>query len=423
MRSERLSAGDPPRLAVALRELVPGPESVTDAVREIIAAVRAGGDQAVLEFTRQFDTHGEEPLALVVADETLDAATARLSAPVRSGLQRAIHNVRRVAEASPGLASEQPVELGSHRVCLRQAPVAAAAVYVPGGRAAYPSTVVMGVVPARVAGVGTVAVCAPPGPNGEIDPAVLAACRLAEADLVYRMGGAQAVAALAYGTESVEPVDIIVGPGNLYVQEAKRQVSGQVGIDGFAGPSDLVVLADRSADPATVALDALAQAEHGPGTLVVVASTSPPLLEAVAAQTSSAPESGAVLRLVELAAPELGFALAEALAPEHLELIGPEFEPLAPRITRAGCLFVGPHSGTAFGDYIAGSNHILPTAGAARFASGCSPEHFLRRFAQVEIQEPDELAQLAAPVADAEGFAAHAQSMRHRIRDNRDDDT
>jgi histidinol dehydrogenase len=422
MRSERLPGDGPDALAARLRELVPGPESVDVAVSQIIAAVRRGGDGAVLDYTRRFDTGGNHPLALVVDDETLDAATARLQAPVRTGLERAIANVRRVAEAAPGLAADSQVELGSHTVRLRQAAVAAAGVYVPGGRAAYPSTVVMGVVPARVAGVGTVAVCAPPGPDGEIDHTVLAACRLAEADVVYRMGGAQAIAALAYGTESVAPVDVIVGPGNLYVQEAKRQVSGAVGIDGFAGPSDLVVLAGPDADPATVAFDVLAQAEHGPGTLVVAASTSSRLLDAVAAQTDRGAETGAVLRLVELTAPELGLALAEALAPEHLELIGPEFERLAPRITRAGCLFVGANAGTAFGDYIAGSNHILPTAGAARFASGLSPEHFRRRFAEVEIREPRELARLAAPVAEAEGFTVHAQSMRARIRNNRGDD-
>src|SRR5947209_5381350 len=177
----------------------------------------------------------------------------------------------------------------------------------------------MGVVPARVAGVGTIAVCAPPGPGGDIDETILAACRLAEADVVYRMGGAQAVAALAYGTESVAPVDVIVGPGNLYVQEAKRQVSTQVGIDGFAGPSDLLVLAGQDADPAPLALDLLAQAEHGTGTLVVAGSTASEMLEAIAAALAPAEDTGAVVRLVELPAPELGLALAEALAPEHLQ--------------------------------------------------------------------------------------------------------
>jgi histidinol dehydrogenase len=418
MRSERLSGDDPPALAKLLRGLVPGAESVAAAVSEIIAGVRAGGDRAVLEYTRRFDTDGE-PRALVVPAQALDAALARLTADVRSGLEEAIRHVRRVAEAAATLGADTDVELGTHTVRLRQAPVARAAVYVPGGRAPYPSTVVMGVVPARVAGVGTIAVCAPPGSDGEVNETVLAACRLAEADLVYRMGGAQAIAALAYGTESVKAVDAIVGPGNLYVQEAKRQLSGEVGIDGFAGPSDLLVLAADDADPAPLALDLLAQAEHGPGTLVAAASTSGELLDAIDAALQAAEDTGAVACLVDLPAPGHGLALAEALAPEHLQLVGQEFEALASLITRSGCVFVGIEAGTAFGDYIAGSNHILPTAGAARFASGVAPESFMRRLAEVRIRDADELARQAVPVAEAEGFKLHAESMRSRISDNR----
>lgn len=423
MRCELLTGSDPPAVAEALRELVPGPGSVAAAVSGIISDVRTGGDEAVLDYTRRFDTGGDEPRPLVVAADTLDGAEARLEAGVRSGLKRAITNVRRVAEAALGLAPDKEIELGSHSVWLRQTPVSRAAVYVPGGTASYPSTVIMGVVPARVAGVGTAAVCCPPGPDGEVDETVLAACRLAEADVVYRMGGAQAIAALAFGTDTISPVDVIVGPGNLYVQEAKRQVSGAVGIEGFAGPSDLLVLAGPDADPSPLALDLLAQAEHGEGTLVVAASTSAPLLDALAELVASREETGAVVRLVELPAPGHGLALAEALAPEHLQLVGREFEELAPRVRRSGCVFVGSRSGTAFGDYIAGSNHILPTAGAARFTSGLSPEHFLRRFAEVHIRDAGELAELAAPVARAEGFELHARSMEARIGNNRDHDS
>jgi len=236
---------------------------------------------------------------------------------------------------------------------------------------------------------------------------------------VYRMGGAQAIAALAYGTETVSPVDVIVGPGNLYVQEAKRQVFGAVGIDGFAGPSDLIVIAGSDADPSPLALDLLAQAEHGPGTLVIGISESSELLAELSARLQDAPDTGAVARLVQVADVDQALALAEAFAPEHLELVGEEPQALAPRVSRAGCVFLGADSATAFGDYIAGSNHVLPTNGAARFASALSPAHFRRSFTEVRIGSgAGELARLAAPLARAEGFELHARSMEARIRDN-----
>jgi histidinol dehydrogenase len=317
-----------------------------------------------------------------------------------------------------GLRRESPVELASNTVTLRHVAVARAAVYVPGGRAPYPSTVVMGVVPARLAGVEHIVVCSPPGKDGDIDPVVLGACCLTGVSGVYRMGGAHAIAALAYGTDSVAPVDVIVGPGNLYVQEAKRQVFGQVGIDGFAGPSDLVVIATGDADPGLVALDLVAQAEHGPGTLVIAASDSGELLDELHRRLNGHPETGAVAALVQTADLEQALALAEAFAPEHLQLVGARAEALADRVTRAGCLFVGANAGTAFGDYIAGSNHILPTNGAARFASALNPDHFMRRFSEVRIAEAAELARSAAPLARAEGFELHARSMEARIREN-----
>jgi histidinol dehydrogenase len=275
------------------------------------------------------------------------------------------------------------------------------------------------VVCARVAGVPEIAVCAPPGANGEVDRVVLGACRLAGASVVYRMGGAQAIAALAYGTETVAPVDVIVGPGNLYVQEAKRQVYGHVGIDGFAGPSDLVAIADGDADPDALALDLMAQAEHGAGSLVVGISNSTALIDKLASALAAGPDTEAVVRLVSVGELEHALAITQEFAPEHLQLAGPTAEELAPRVTTAGCLFVGDASGTAFGDYIVGSNHVLPTNGAARFASSLSPADFRRRFAEVRIGDgAGELAREAAPVARAEGFELHAQSMEARIRDN-----
>jgi histidinol dehydrogenase len=415
---ERLTlAGDPRLLAQELRELVPAGTSVTEPVAEIIARVRASGDDALRYYTRQFDTGGSTPAALQVPVAELDTAAERLPDDIRTGLRVAIANVTRVAEA--GVGRETRVEFDGHRVLLRETPVGRAAIYVPGGRAAYPSTVVMGTITARVAGVGEIAVCAPPGLDGEVDAVVLGACRLAGASVVYRMGGAQAIAALAYGTETVTPVDVIVGPGNLYVQEAKRQVSGQVGIDGFAGPSDLIVIADGDSDPEVLALDLLAQAEHGAGSIVVGIFASGELIEALAARIEAAPESEAAVRLVGVNELEQALAIAEAFGPEHLQLVGAGAEALAPRVTRAGCLLVGPDSGTAFGDYIAGSNHVLPTGGAARFASSLSPQHFRRRFSEVRIATgASDLARAAAPVARAEGFEIHAQSMEARIRDN-----
>ena len=422
MRSEtvQLTPGAATQLVRELRGLVPAPESIAAKVAEIIAAVRRGGDAAVLDYTQRFDTAGSPPLALSVPGPVLQAADEALAQDIRDGLRLAIDQVDTVARA--GLRPERTVSFSAHQVVLREAPLERAAVYVPGGRAPYPSTVVMGVVSARAAGVREVVVCSPPGPYGEINQVVLAACRLTGAGPVYRMGGAQAIAALAFGTESVQPVDVIVGPGNLWVQEAKRQVSGRVGIDGFAGPSDLLVIADPSAAPEPIALDLLAQAEHGPGTLVLGASSSDALLGEVSGRLKDAEETGAVCRLVRLADDEDALALAQAFAPEHLELIGPRAEALAPRITRAGCVFVGEAAATAFGDYIAGSNHILPTGGAARFASALSTSHFRRGFSEVRIADGSRLARAAAPVARAEGFEFHARSMEARIRQNDRDD-
>jgi histidinol dehydrogenase len=417
MRCERrVLSGDPAGLASELRGLVPGGESVSAAVAEIVAAVRSGGDEAVLDYTERFDLGGAQAKSLRVNDAETATAADELDPAVRRALRRATENVRRVAEAS--LRRAVTVDFGSHTVALRREPVTRAAVYVPGGRAPYPSTVIMGVVPARVAGVSQVAVCTPPGDGGEIPPVIAAACGLTGASELYRMGGAQAIAALAFGTESVEPVDVIVGPGNLYVQEAKRQVSGQLAIDGFAGPSDLLVIADEDVDPGLVSLDLLAQAEHGPGTLVAALSPSETLLGSIGERLEAGGASGAVAALVAVPDLEAALALAEHVAPEHLQLMGRRVEALASKITRAGCLFVGSASGTAFGDYVAGSNHILPTAGAARFASGVSPDHFLRGMAEVRISDPAGLADVAGPLARAEGFELHARSMEARIRDN-----
>ena len=436
MRIERVDAqrfaslGGPSATAAHLRARVAGGASVAGAVREIVRSVRDEGDAAVVRHTRAFDTQGAESRPLLVTAEELDEAITSLPLELVAGLQVAIANVALVAEA--GVAHDRLVELPQgHSVLLREVPVGSAAVYVPGGRAPYPSTVVMGVVTARAAGVVDVAVCSPPGPDGQIDPVILGTCRLCGVERVYRMGGAQAIAALAYGTDTVERVDVIVGPGNLYVQEAKHQLSSLVGIDGFAGPSDLLIVLGADAGEREIhlaALDMLAQGEHGEGSLVVAVSTSAAVCETLARALDELvverPTVGeAAFAIVEVAdGPRAAIALANAFAPEHLQLIGAEIETLAPIVRAAGCVFVGAESATAFGDYVAGSNHVLPTAGAARFASTLSARHFRRTMSEVKIgsQAVVKLAAAGAPVADAEGFDVHAESMRARVRENQE---
>ncbi len=379
--------------AAALRARVATGASVAGAVGEVVADVRERGDAAVLELERRFGNPAADGLR--VTAPTPDA----LAPEVRAALLLARDNVTAVARA--GLTGDREVTLPQgHTVVLRELPVRRAGVYAPGGQAPYPSSIVMGVASARAAGVEQVAVCA-------AHPIMQAAAALCGADEVYAMGGAQAVAALAYGTESVEPVDVIVGPGSLFAQEAKRQVFGRVGIDGFAGPSDLVVIASGG----DVSLDVLGQAEHGAGSVVAVCSPDRAVLERCQADPGEA-----LVALVETDL-ETALAFSEAFAPEHLQLAGAEAEALAPRVTTAGAVFVGEAAGTAFGDYVAGSNHVLPTEGAARFASGLNVRHFLRTMAEVRI-DAAVAAQLAAPgvaIAQAEGFTAHAASMAARM--------
>lgn len=430
MLVERVTLGDgetgAPALAAShLRRLVGGVEGVEEAVATIVSHVRAEGDEALEEYTRRFDTAGAEPPAICVAADELDQALEAMPLDVVAGLQVAIANVARVADASIG-AERITVELAQgHTVELRELPISAAAIYAPGGRAAYPSTVVMGVVTARAAGVLDVAVCTPPGPDGQAHPSILAACRLCGVERVYRIGGAQAIAALAFGTESVARADVIVGPGNLYVQEAKRRLSHVVGIDGFAGPSDLMVVFGADADPRLVALDLLAQAEHGPGSLVAGVSNSRAALDTVAAAIEHELAGGLDLEpdacvLIETPTPADAVALANEFAPEHLQLVGAAEEALASKVRAAGCLLLGRNGATAFSDYTAGSNHVLPTAGAARFASALSPQHFRRRMSVLEIPDPAavKLAKAGAPIANAEGFPLHAKSMQARVREN-----
>jgi histidinol dehydrogenase len=387
----------------------PAPQADLErAVRDILDEVRAGGDEAVIRLTERFDHAELGPEGLRVDPRELEGSVGILERDVLDGLRTAIANVRAVAQAQ--LREAVAVDLPEgQRVEVAEVPVRRAGIYVPGGRAPYPSTVVMAAVTARVAGVEQVAVCAPPGPGGRAHPVILAACVLCEVSEVYRMGGAQAIAALAFGTESVPAVDVIVGPGNPWVTEAKRQVFGQVGIDGLAGPSELAVLATAGADAELVGLDLLAQAEHGPDSPLWLVSPDRGLLDAVASRVPG-------LEAIEVESALAGLRVVEELAPEHLELVGAEAEALAHRVRRAGCVFAGSGAGTAFGDYVAGSNHVLPTGGAARFQSALSPATFRRRMARVSLpgEAPARLAPAGAALARAEGFPVHAESMERR---------
>ncbi len=424
MRVERGALGMPPADAAAelRRSTDPGPE-LEAAVRDIVAQVRAGGDGAVRELVRRLDGATLDT-SMHVAEADIAAALRAADPELRAALKLSADNVHDVAAA--GLEGDREVRLGQgQRVRVRELPVRRAAVYVPGGRAPYPSTVVMGAVSARVAGVEEVVVCAPPAPDGRSHAAILAACAVTGVQEVLCVGGAQAIAALAHGTETIDPVDVIVGPGNPYVQEAKRQLSGIVGIDSLAGPSELLVLLDAGIDVHPIALDLLAQAEHGDDSPILAVSPFDETLDALAVALSELagdePPSHAVCHLLYSTDFDAALAFSEAFAPEHLQLVGTGAEALAPRVTTAGCLFVGATGATAFGDYVAGSNHVLPTGGAARFASALSPRHFRRRMAELRLDRGpglDELARAGARIARAEGFEVHARSMEARIGNN-----
>jgi histidinol dehydrogenase len=403
-------------LGVSRMETRPGLE---DEVREILATVAGGGDDALRELTQRFD--GVRIASLRVDPEAVEAAVGRVEGTILDGVRTAIANVRALVEAQ--LREPVLTELAQgQRIEVEEVPVRRAAIYVPGGRAPYSSTVVMGAVTARAAGVDEVVVCSPPGPDGEIHPVILAACALCEVDEVYRVGGAQAIAALAFGTHSVRAVDVIAGPGNSWVQQAKKQVAWtEVGIDGIAGPSELVVIADgERLDPELIALDLLAQAEHGPDSPLWLLSPDDALLDAVAGTVERMARERPSVTDAELQLALFGgdaaLQIAEDLAPEHLELVGERAEALAPRVRRAGCVFVGAGAGTAFGDYVAGSNHVLPTGGAARFQSALSPATFRRKMARVSLpgEAPARLAPAGAALARAEGFPVHAESMERR---------
>jgi histidinol dehydrogenase len=409
--------------AVLPRPLEAGAD-VRDAVANILRLVRDGGDDAVRALTTQFDGVTLGPLQ--VPAQEVEAALGRVPPELRRALEVAHARIRRyhAQEGTP------PGDVSGDGVTVRhlRRPVARAGCYAPGGRARYPSTVLMCATPARVAGVGEVVLCVPPGRDGRVDDVTLAAAAVAEVDEVYSVGGAQAIGAMAYGTESIGAVDVVVGPGNRYVAEAKRQVSGLVGVpSGFTGPSEVVVVAGPETRAELAAIDLVVQAEHGPDGLAWLVTWSEAKLAEVTAlvagMVASSPRradleatlaKGGYACLVD--SPEASIAVANLIAPEHLELLLDDAEHLLPLVTAAGAVFLGPWSPASLGDYVAGPNHVLPTNRTARFASALRADDF-RRHIHVVSAGPEALAGLGPVVvalAMAEGLPAHAESIRLR---------
>jgi histidinol dehydrogenase len=406
-----------------------GGEGPVEAVREVLAAVKKGGDAAVNELTERFD--GVVPVSLRVPPAEVGAALSAVDKGLRRALEEAAGAIRSFHEAERQ-AHRGFEHKSEHGITTREllVPVGRAGCYAPGGRAPLASTVLMTVVPARVAGVAEVAVCSPPGPDGRVSTAVLAAAAVAGVDEVYAVGGAQAIAAMAYGTQTVRPVDVIVGPGNLYVATAQRLVAeeGAVGVpSAFAGPSEVVVVADASAPAAYAALDLVVQAEHGPDGLAWLVTWSEDVAEAVeqaverfAAESPRRREVTATLERggwsVLVDSPSRAMDVCNLVAPEHLELITVDPEALVPLVRSAGAVFCGPWAPASVGDYVAGPSHVLPTARSARFSSALGTQDFLKRVHVVSVG-PAALRRVApyvAALAGAEGLAAHAASVLYR---------
>lgn len=415
--------------AEAFRSLLLDRDTATDvggAVAEIIAAVRARGDAALCEYTAAFDRQALTPETLRISADEIARASAGIAPDLAAALDLAARRIEAFHRAQ--MPSDLRMQDGAGLVLgLRWSPLDAVGLYVPGGKAAYPSSVLMNALPARVAGVRRIAMCVP-CPGGVLNPLVLAAAKRAGVTEIYRVGGAQAVAALAFGTASIAAVDRIVGPGNAYVAEAKRQVFGRVGIDSIAGPSEVVILADADNDPRHVAVDLLAQAEHDEAAQSILITTDPGFADAVAqaveAELPTLPrraiagaswrDHGAVIVVRDW---EEAAALTNDLAPEHLQIMVADPAALFERVRHAGAAFLGRHCPEAVGDYVAGPNHVLPTGRTSRFASGLSVFDFLKRTTWVEADRAalGEIGPAAVALAEAEGLQAHARSVALRL--------
>ena len=418
------------RFAVLMAAKRESSADVDVAVAAIIADVRARGDEALAELSLRFDRVDIARLGLRIGAAEVEAAIAACAKTALEALKLAYSRVtdfhRRQKPADLRFTDPLGVELG-----WRWRPIDAVGLYVPGGAASYPSSVIMNAVPAKVAGCRRLAMVVPT-PDGHINPLVLAAARIAGVDEIYRVGGAQAIAALAYGTQTIAAVDKVVGPGNVYVAAAKRRVFGVVGIDMIAGPSEVVILADRGADPRFVAADLLAQAEHDEAAQSILITDDGGLARAVEsevdrqladlprAETAGASwrDNGAIIVCPSL---ESALPLVDRLAPEHLEIMTDDPEALAGRIANAGAIFLGAHTPEAIGDYVGGSNHVLPTARSARFSSGLGVLDFMKRTSllKCDARSLEVLGPAAVTLCEAEGLESHARSVALRLRANR----
>jgi histidinol dehydrogenase len=401
-------------------------EEVGAAVATILDDVRTRGDEAVLAYTDRFDKLPLTAATLAFSADEIDAAEQSISGDVRAALQFAHDRITAHHEKQKPLDHVYQDPLGVTLGTI-WTPMEAVGIYVPGGTANYPSSVLMGAIPARIAGVGRIALTVPT-PRGQVSPAVLAAAKMAGVTEVYRIGGAQAIAALAYGTETIKPVNKIIGPGNAYVAAAKRQVFGTVGIDSIAGPSEVLIIADKSANPSWVAADLLAQAEHGGGAQSILVTTDAALADSVAIeverQIALLPraditrdgwnEFGAIILVQSLGE---AVELANRIASEHVELMLDDPRSLQPRIRNAGAIFLGHHTPEAIGDYVGGSNHVLPTARSARYASGLGVLDFMKRTSILGCDPASlaELAPAAVKLAETEGLDAHGRSVSIRL--------
>ena len=403
-----------------LRALAPAPAEVRAAAEAIVADVRAGGDDAVRAHTARLD-RVDLPADYAVPAAEMRAALEALTPELRESLETAAANIRAYHEREAVAPWRETLAQGQI-VGQQVVPLAAAGLYVPGGLADYPSSVLMTAIPAQVAGVEQIVVCSPPRPGGGAAAGVAAACALLGVERLYPVGGAQAVAAMALGTACVPRCDVIVGPGNAYVTEAKRLLVGEVGIDSLAGPSEVLIIADAAGEPEWLAADLLAQAEHGSGAMACLADIGGTLAGPVTAAVErlSAELGIATGNVVIVPCPDrdAALALSNAFAPEHLELHCAQARELLAGVRNAGAVFVGPYAATAFADYAAGTNHVLPTGGSARFGQGLSADAFRKRVAVVEL-DASAAAALARPVAtiaEEEGLRAHALSARLRAQ-------
>jgi histidinol dehydrogenase len=426
IRLSTADAGFDAAFAALLSQARETTETVDRAVADIIAAVRTRGDAAVIDYTARFDRQTLTADRLRISATEIDAATASIPPALASALDLAATRIEAFHRAQ--LPSDlRMTDAVGVTMGMRWSALDAVGLYVPGGKAAYPSSVLMNAIPARAAGVARIAMCVPT-PDGVLNPLVLAAARRAGVSEIYRVGGAQAVAALAYGTATIAPVDRIVGPGNAYVAEAKRQVFGRVGIDNIAGPSEVVVLADANNEPRRIAVDLLAQAEHDEAAQSILITDEAAFADAVAAAVEAELPSlprvaiagaswaahGAVIVVADWAE---AVGLVDRLAPEHLQLMLRDPEAVFARVRHAGAVFLGPFCPEAVGDYIAGPNHVLPTGRTARFASGLSVFDFLKRTTFVSATQGalDKVGPAAVALAEAEGLQAHARSIALRL--------